>query len=90
MYSDVIDSMKTYSFWYKVFFFNNVIFVIQMLVTINTPIVQAPFGVSCYILFWSRAIIRIGIKIEFEKKAAKGINFSDTQQRCSVILWWTI
>jgi hypothetical protein len=87
MYSDVIDSMKKYSFWYKVVFFNNVIFVIQMFVTINTPIVQAPFGVSCYILLWlSRAIIRIGIKIEFEKKVAKGINFSDTQQRCSVIL----
>ena len=29
-----------------VFFFNNVIYFIQMLATINTPKVQAPFGVS--------------------------------------------
>jgi hypothetical protein len=28
------------------FFFNNVIYFIQMLATINTPKVQAPFGVS--------------------------------------------
>ena len=32
--------------FFSIFFFNNVISFIQMLATINTPKVQAPFGVS--------------------------------------------
>ena len=38
-------SIKPFFFFF-LFFFNNVIYFIQMLATIDTPKVQAPFGVS--------------------------------------------
>ena len=41
---NIINCIKFYVNCF--FFFNNVIYFIQMLATINTPKVQAPFGVS--------------------------------------------